>query len=99
MPMTTEAISSARPCPNGCSSSAGFSEIFSPMISTIDERLSESVCQASATIAIEPVTDPTKNLNAASAMLPQIAMCPSLFAQRMFERAVCSCSEFMSRKR
>ena len=102
MAMTTELMSSARPCPKGCSASAGFSEIFSPMMSTAEERQSESVSQESASTASEPVATPTQSLKAPSSAFPQMATTPSLLAMarlRACRAAKVSAWEFFGMER
>ena len=56
------AISSARPCPKGCSLSGGLLEIFVATSTIMELKESESVCQASAISAREPVTNPAQYL-------------------------------------
>ena len=78
-PIMIAAICSARPCPNGCSSSAGLRETFPPINTTIEETESERVCQASATKASEPVTIPAQYLNPNSSKFAIIEIQPSRF--------------------
>ena len=68
---------SALPCPKGCSSSAGMTDILPPINTTAEETESVSVCQASAVKANDPVTIPAQYLNPKSRMFPMIEIQPS----------------------
>jgi hypothetical protein len=61
-PMMMAAMFSARAWPKGWRSSGGLAVIQKPTITTREVRLSERVCQASATIDTEPVRPPAQNL-------------------------------------
>ena len=52
-PITNVAISSALPWSNGCSESGFLLVILNPAMRTIEVKLSENVCTASATTATE----------------------------------------------
>jgi hypothetical protein len=79
VPMMTEATSSALPWPKGCSLSPGLDEIQNPTITTREVRVSERVCQASATMATEPAANPTHNFNPNSAVLTIEETIPSRY--------------------
>ena len=51
--MTKAAMPSARAWPKGWESSAGLAMIQKPMITTMEVSVSDSVCQASATMEID----------------------------------------------
>jgi len=57
-----EATDSALPWPKACSLSGGLEASQKPTMTTIEVRVSDRVCQASATMAIEPTFWPTMNL-------------------------------------
>ena len=62
---------------NGCSLSAGLLEILTPTKTMIEESESERVCQASAIIAMEPVTIPAQYLKPNRRMFTTMESHPS----------------------
>jgi hypothetical protein len=76
-PIMMDATDSALPWPNGWFLSAGFDETFAPKITTIEVKLSDNVCQASAIIAIEPVIIPIQYFKPKRTVLITIEPIPS----------------------
>ena len=66
------AIYSIRPCPNGCSLSAGLFAIFTPTKLMTEDAASERLLNASAIIARECIPTPISSLAANSNTLQQI---------------------------
>ena len=67
---------SARPWPNGWSSSTGFFAIFAPMIVTTFDEASDRLLAASAVMETELVNRPTANFTAVKIRLQQMPAPP-----------------------
>ena len=79
VPMIIAAIASILPWPNGCLLSAGFPQAQKPATTIIDVRLSDNVCQASATMATDATANPTHSFKAKSTVLVMIEIHPTAY--------------------
>ena len=70
------AIYSIRPWPKGCSSSAGFSAIFTPTMLTMEEAASDKLLNASAITEILLAMSPVAIFTTNSSRLQQIPTIP-----------------------
>ena len=77
---TIAVIYSIRPCPKGCSASAGLFAILNPMIVIIEEAASDKLLNASAKIETELESNPTDNLIKKSNELVIIPIIPARLA-------------------
>ena len=74
---TSPATYSSRPCPKGCSSSAGLAASLKPSSATTEEPASERLLTASAMMAILPEINPTVNFAAKSPTLQTMPTVPA----------------------
>ncbi len=75
-------IYSIRPCPCGCSLSAGRFANFTPTIVTTEDAVSDRLLKASAMTAILPANHPTPNFTPNNKILARIPINPEIKMSR-----------------